>query len=352
VDVFSDPSTDARFYEGSVTAAGDGSYTFVNGAPFIGSSVTATNTDASGNTSELATFLIIDSDGDGTVDGSDLDDDNDGLPDASDPCHVFPEDFDGFEDADGCPDPDNDLDGICDPGQVSASCTGSDEGKMVFDPAGTLPAPTIDCRNIPEDFDAFKDGDGCPEPDNDNDGFPDLTDACPGTDAHAGGDGMLGSPEDLNHNGISDGAEDPLTTDDVVFTFEDYDGVLDGDGCHDSPGDDFDGDGYTDEFEVFSIGTDPGRACALTGVHDGIDNDGDGLIDESGEGTNDEDPDPLPPDADDDQDIDVGDLLNLFFGKLLDPPAYSPRSDFDGDGDIDVGDILIGFYGRIFTSCV
>jgi hypothetical protein len=204
-------------------------------------------------------------------DACDADDDNDGVADEHDVfCRTLPEDYDGFQDNDGCPDPDNDLDGICDPGQTSVSCTGSDVGQMCFDPAGTLSCSTFDCRNIAEDYDGFKDSDGCPEPDNDNDGFPDSTDDCPGTDAHAGPDGMLGSPQDLNHNGIKDPTESPLSTDDVVLTFEDYDGVLDTDGCHDSPGQDFDGDGYTDEAEEGSV------------LCNGVNNDAfdDGVIDD------------------------------------------------------------------------
>ena len=295
VDIFSDNSTDARFYEGSVIAVG-GIFTFVNGAPFIGANVTATRTDPSGNTSELTTFFPIDSDGDGTDDGMDMDDDNDGIEDLEDPCRVFPEDFDGFQDADGCPDPDNDQDGICDPGQVSVSCTGSDFGKTAFFPSpGDIhdhsdPAP-IDCRNIPEDYDGFHDGDGCPEPDNDNDGFPDITDDCPGTDIHAGGDAALGPPQDFNHNGIQD-SEAAFTTDDSVLTFEDYDGILDTDGCHDSPGDDFDGDGLSDDDEVFVYGTLPFNPdtdadtvldgpdnCKLTANPDQINSDGDAFGD-------------------------------------------------------------------------
>ena len=76
---------------------------------------------------------------------------------------------------------------------------------------------------------------------------------------------MLGSPQDLNHNGISDGGETTLTSDDVTRTFEDDDGVLDTDGCHDSPGEDFDGDGYTDDNEALFIGTDPGYPCGIGG---------------------------------------------------------------------------------------
>jgi len=42
------------------------------------------------------------------------DSDRDGIPDKDDKCRDEPEDEDGFEDEDGCPDPDNDEDGIPD----------------------------------------------------------------------------------------------------------------------------------------------------------------------------------------------------------------------------------------------
>jgi hypothetical protein len=268
VDIFSDGSTDARFYQGTALAAPDGSFTYTNEAPFIETNLTAINTDGSGNSSELSFFLAIDSDGDGTNDATDIDDDSDGMPDESDACRVFPEDYDGHEDADGCPDPDNDSDGVCDSGLVSPSCAGSDSGKTAFFAAGHNHSnPTIDCRNTPEDADAFKDADGCPEPDNDNDGFPDASDQCPGDENVAGADGVLGSGEDQNHNGILNTGEDTvvvdgvLTTDDVVLTFEDYDLVLNTDGCHDSPGQDRDGDGYTDEVEELHLHTRGDDPC-------------------------------------------------------------------------------------------
>jgi outer membrane protein OmpA-like peptidoglycan-associated protein len=83
--------------------------------------------------------------------GSDRD--GDGIPDSADKCPDDPEDLDGFEDADGCPDPDNDKDGI----------------------------PDVDdlCPNDPEDRDGFEDEDGCPDPDNDQDRIPDKDDKCP-----------------------------------------------------------------------------------------------------------------------------------------------------------------------------
>lgn len=42
------------------------------------------------------------------------DDDGDGVPRRRDRCPVLREDRDGFEDGDGCPDPDNDRDGVPD----------------------------------------------------------------------------------------------------------------------------------------------------------------------------------------------------------------------------------------------
>ena len=79
--------------------------------------------------------------------------DLDGIPDNIDECPNAAEDFDGYQDEDGCPDPDNDGDGILD----------------VND----------DCPGRAEDFDGFQDADGCPDPDNDGDGILDVNDKCP-----------------------------------------------------------------------------------------------------------------------------------------------------------------------------
>jgi outer membrane protein OmpA-like peptidoglycan-associated protein len=82
-----------------------------------------------------------------------LDTDGDGIPDKIDHCPSEPEDKDGFQDQDGCPDPDNDQDGILDSADK--------------------------CPNEPEDKDGFQDEDGCPDPDNDQDGILDADDKCP-----------------------------------------------------------------------------------------------------------------------------------------------------------------------------
>ncbi|MBN8615524.1 MAG: OmpA family protein [Deltaproteobacteria bacterium] len=79
--------------------------------------------------------------------------DLDGILDARDECPRVPEELDGFEDDDGCPDPDNDGDGIVD---IADLCPCDDE-----------------------DRDEWEDADGCPDPDNDADRLHDACDLCP-----------------------------------------------------------------------------------------------------------------------------------------------------------------------------
>jgi len=196
-----------------------------------------------------------DSDGDGIPDASDncrytvnpdqLDSDGDGLGDVCDNCPAAANpdqaDFDADGIGDAC-DPDDDNDGICDPGVVAPSCTGSDNCPMTSnadqvdtdldglgnacdactsDPdndadndgicagAGYLPPNTGDNDNCPlvsnpgqENADnqigngtgiAGDDGtvpnsagdnvgDACDSPDADNDGLPNASDTDPGGD--------------------------------------------------------------------------------------------------------------------------------------------------------------------------
>ena len=71
-----------------------------------------------------------------------------------DNCPEEPEDFDGFQDDDGCPDPDNDRDGLCDPwveakgmlAQNAHICKGVDL-----------------CPDQSETLNNYKDDDGCPD---------------------------------------------------------------------------------------------------------------------------------------------------------------------------------------------
>ena len=81
-----------------IDADGDGiADTFIEEDPYTGAMAVATDTD-----------------GDGLVDTVAVDYDGDGIIDSEDAMPNDPEDFDGFEDHDGAPDLDNDLDGIAD----------------------------------------------------------------------------------------------------------------------------------------------------------------------------------------------------------------------------------------------
>ena len=110
--------------------------------------------------------------------------DGDGIADSSDQCPDAPEDYDDFKDDDGCPDPDNDGDGVPDvndrcpnaPGPRGDGCPRS----VGSDRDGDGIADAFDkCPDDPEDKDGFEDADGCPDPDNDKDGILDAKDRCP-----------------------------------------------------------------------------------------------------------------------------------------------------------------------------
>ncbi len=156
--------------------------------------------------------------------------DGDSVPDSSDNCPRVANPDQGDFDSDGLGDP-------CDPDRDG-------DGFGTFQDA---------CPSQPEDADAFQDDDGCPDQDNDGDGVLDATDECPGSDATVGPDGVADTgDEPRNELGVP------------IQTKEDYDGVQDWDGCHDSPGDDYDGDGFSDEAEVH-VGTDPVAPCGSDG---------------------------------------------------------------------------------------
>lgn len=129
--------------------------------------------------------------------------DGDRIPDSLDACPDEPEDMDGYQDEDGCADPDNDGDGIAD----------ADDA----------------CPNEPEDKDGFEDSDGCPERDNDNDGVPDAADKCPNeAEDNDGFDDDDGCPdEDNDGDGIPDKEDQCPNAPEDVNGFEDEDGCPD-----------------------------------------------------------------------------------------------------------------------------
>ncbi len=114
-----------------------------------------------------------------------LDGDQDGVCDDMDRCPDAPEDVDGFEDADGCPD-DQDKDGVIDP---EDQCPLDPEDKDNYLDHDGCPENDNDldgildesdgCIGEPEDPDGFEDDDGCPDTDNDSDTVLDVSDECP-----------------------------------------------------------------------------------------------------------------------------------------------------------------------------
>jgi len=133
------------------------------------------------------------------------DQDDDGIEDKVDKCPDKAEDFDGFEDEDGCPELDNDADGLKD-----------DVDK---------------CPDLAEDFDGFQDEDGCPDLDNDADGIPDVDDRCPNEPEDFDGvedtDGCPDVVQDSDNDGVPD------NVDKCPLKAEDLDGFQDEDGCPD-----------------------------------------------------------------------------------------------------------------------
>ncbi|MBK9033876.1 MAG: OmpA family protein [Myxococcales bacterium] len=165
--------------------------------------------------------------------------DGDGYKDDVDGCPNEPEDFDDFEDEDGCPEPDNDKDGILD---VDDKCPLNPEDKDNFEDEDGCPEGNkndrdgdgllddVDqCPDDPEDFDKFQDEDGCPDPDNDEDGILDVDDLCPN------------DPEDKDGWEDEDGCPDPDNDKDRILDNDDRcpnepetrNGFEDEDGCPD-----------------------------------------------------------------------------------------------------------------------
>ena len=165
-----------------------------------------------------------------------IDRDKDGIADPDDACRKDPEDMDGWEDADGCPDPNNDGDHLVD---LEDQCPDEPEDLDQFEDFDGCPDPDNDgdgledgvdtCPEEAEDPDLFQDGDGCPDVDNDGDGILDVDDACPmnaeTVDGWADEDGC--PDPDNDGDGILD--EDDLCPNEA----EDRNGIKDDDGCPD-----------------------------------------------------------------------------------------------------------------------
>jgi OmpA-OmpF porin, OOP family len=106
------------------------------------------------------------------------DSDGDGIPDDIDRCPLDPEDMDGYQDDDGCPDPDNDGDGIVDKVDACPNTPGPIEnrGCPILDRDGDgVPDAEDKCPDVA----GPRERGGCPVLDRDKDGFADDVDRCP-----------------------------------------------------------------------------------------------------------------------------------------------------------------------------
>jgi outer membrane protein OmpA-like peptidoglycan-associated protein len=107
------------------------------------------------------------------------DTDGDGIPDDLDRCPTQPEDKDGFQDEDGCPEPDNDGDGIVDAKDKCPNNPGPLETSGCPDADGDKVADWEDaCVDVAGVRTADPKTNGCPG-DRDGDGVPDNVDKCP-----------------------------------------------------------------------------------------------------------------------------------------------------------------------------
>ena len=106
--------------------------------------------------------------------------DGDGIPDDIDKCPDEPEDFDGFQDEDGCPDPDNDGDGILD---VDDKCPNEPgPARRTSGCPSRRPRRRRHRRRrgqVPRRAPACPRTRAAPTVDTDGDGIPDRLDKCP-----------------------------------------------------------------------------------------------------------------------------------------------------------------------------
>ena len=267
----------------------------------------------------------------------DTDDDNDGVLDDDDlqpldPCVATDFDGDGeYDDLVGVNGGGLDLDGAtCSASDYPVDSNDDDDAWSDADEAACGTDP-MDATDFPADFDGDLSCDVV-DPDDDNDGVEDLTDAFPfdpyeSSDLDIDGIGDNADPDD-DGDGYLDGA-DAFPEDGAEWV--DYDG----DGVGDNADLDDDGDGVADDLDAFPLDASETVDSDGDGFGDNIDpdDDGDGVLDDvdsfpddSSESV-DSDGDGVGDVQDDDDDGDL--VLDVDDAFPLDP---TESEDFDGDG--------------------
>jgi len=233
-----------------------------------------------------------DADNDGIANAFDFDSDNDSIPDfieaGSNPVSPIDSDADGIADF---LDIDSNNDGVLDGAASAADADGdgiSDaaEGGIDSDADGILNALDLDSDNdiIPDVIEfgpgplpADTDGDGIADfldLDSDNDGITDINESnfftIPVFTLDANNDGRVDSGSPVGANGFADAVETEPESGIPTFAIADSDG----DGVRDYLDADSDADGVPDAVEAGGVDADGDGV-----VDDGIDRDGDGLFD-------------------------------------------------------------------------
>lgn len=128
------------------------------------------------DSSEVLEGGLNDDDNDGVQNLCDTDTDNDDVPDQSDKCPEAAEDFDGFRDDDGCPDSDNDSDSFPDNLDNCPNTFNRDQADNDRDGVGNVCDNCSEVRNLLQrDTDGDRFGNRC-DPDFDNSLSVDFSD--------------------------------------------------------------------------------------------------------------------------------------------------------------------------------